>query len=150
MHPNLRQRGFSMIEVMVAILVLAVGMLGIAALQAVSLRNSQSSFERTQAVMESYSILDAMRARGGGATGAYNAPDVLCEAPEAGVSGAQDDLRDWILSLKENINQSACGRVNCVGFECLVEVQWNDARGIAGDEDPDDYQEYKVITRTAL
>lgn len=139
--------GFSLIEVLVAVLVLAVGMLGIAAMQAVSLRNSQSSFERTQAVMESYSILDAVRARGGGNSGAYNAPTLMCEPPEAGVSGAQDDLRAWIESLKENINATACGRVNCDGLTCLVEVQWNDSRG-SGDED--ELQEYLVQTRTSL
>lgn len=144
MHTASNARGFSLIEVMVAVLVLAVGMLGIAAMQAVSLRNSQSSFERTQAVMESYSILDAIRARGGGTSGAYNAPAVMCEAPEAGVSGAQDDLRAWIESLKENINPTACGRVECDGLECLVEVQWNDARGSGGAE------QYTVQTRTSL
>ena len=64
-------RGVGLVEVLVAVLVLAIGLLGIAALQATTLRNSQSSIERTQAVVQTYTILDAMRAnlnvaRGGG------------------------------------------------------------------------------------
>ena len=45
------QQGMSLLEVLIAVLVLAIGLLGIAALQATALRNSQSSLERNQAVM---------------------------------------------------------------------------------------------------
>lgn len=147
MHAPSKHRGFSMIEVLVAVLVLALGMLGIAAMQAVSLRNSQSAFERTQAVMESYSILDSMRARGGALVGDYNVTGFMCEPPVAGASGARDDLRDWVLSLKENINSTACGRVDCDGEACLIEVRWDDSRG-SGDDLA--LQTYTVQTRTAL
>ena len=50
----------SLLEVLIAVLVLAIGLLGIAALQATALRNSQSSLERNQAVIASYTIADAM------------------------------------------------------------------------------------------
>src|SRR3546814_14691706 len=55
-------RGTTRIEVLIAVLVLGIGMLGIASLQATSLRNSQSSLERSQAVIATYAIIDAMRA----------------------------------------------------------------------------------------
>lgn len=54
--------GISLIEVLISVLVLGVGMLGIAAMQATALRNSQSSLERSQAVIQVYTIFDAMRA----------------------------------------------------------------------------------------
>ena len=84
-------RGFSLIEVMVAVLVLALGMLGVAAMQAVSLKNSQSSFERSQAVTETYSILDRMRAnRPAAIIQEYNLGTWTCDAPTATLTGYDD------------------------------------------------------------
>src|SRR3546814_2402887 len=66
-------RGTTLSEVLIAVLVLGIGMLGIASLQATSLRNSQSSLERSQAVIATYAIIDAMRAnRNDALAGAYN------------------------------------------------------------------------------
>ena len=56
------QSGSSLFEVMIAVLVLSTGMLGVAAMQSTSLRNSQSAFQRSQAVVLTYAISDAMRA----------------------------------------------------------------------------------------
>ena len=44
-----RSRGMTLIEVLVAMVVISVGLLGIAALQMLSLRNSQGAYLRTQA-----------------------------------------------------------------------------------------------------
>ncbi len=56
-----RTRGFSMIEVLVAVLVLSVGLLGMAALMATSMRNAHSANQRTQATNLAYDIIDSMR-----------------------------------------------------------------------------------------
>ena len=58
-------RGIGLIEVMVSVLVLAVGLLGIAAMQSLALRGGQGSLESSQAVMQTGSILEAMRANPG-------------------------------------------------------------------------------------
>lgn len=52
MMPTLRQRGFSLIEAMVALLVIAVGLLGVAGLQALSLNSTSSSRVRALAAIE--------------------------------------------------------------------------------------------------
>ena len=57
-----RQSGFSLIEVLVAVLVLSVGLLGMAALMASSMRNNQSANFRTQATNLAYDYIDMMRA----------------------------------------------------------------------------------------
>lgn len=57
-----RQRGFSLIEALVAFLLLSVGMLGIASLQAVSLRAGYTATLRTVAVIKAEEILERMRA----------------------------------------------------------------------------------------
>lgn len=47
--PVIHQRGFSMIEVLIAVLVLAIGLLGVAALQMNSMNSGQEGYFRTQA-----------------------------------------------------------------------------------------------------
>lgn len=56
------QRGFTLIEALVALVVLSVGMLGIAALYLDSLRASRSALWRTQAVESVADIADRIRA----------------------------------------------------------------------------------------
>ena len=55
------QRGFTLVEVMVALVVMAVGMLGIAALYIESLRAGQMSVSYTNAVMLTSSMADKIR-----------------------------------------------------------------------------------------
>lgn len=56
-----RSRGFSMIEVLIALLVLALGLLGLALMQTMNLRFTQSANYRTVATNLSYEILDMVR-----------------------------------------------------------------------------------------
>ena len=61
-----RRGGFSLIEVLITILIFAIGMLGLAALQATSVRSNQSANFRTQATALGYMIIDRMRANSDG------------------------------------------------------------------------------------
>ncbi|MDH3266385.1 MAG: type IV pilus modification protein PilV, partial [Gammaproteobacteria bacterium] len=56
------QSGFTLIEVLVSVLVLSIGLVGVAALQGVSLKNTQSAFMRSQATALAYDLADRMRA----------------------------------------------------------------------------------------
>jgi type IV pilus assembly protein PilV len=56
------QKGFTLIEVMVAVFVLAVGILGMAGMQAVSVRESQNSIFRSQADILVADMADRLRA----------------------------------------------------------------------------------------
>lgn len=55
-------RGFSLVEVMVAVFVLAIAMLGIAGLQTTSKRANNESTQRTTATMLAQSLLERIRA----------------------------------------------------------------------------------------
>ena len=124
-------RGVGLIEVLVAVLVLAIGLLGAAAMQATALRNSQSSLERSQGVMHVYTILDAMRANPAAArAGGYNS-GMTCTVP-AGGSLIANDRRAWIDMIQQNLGNTACGQVACAGAMCRITVQWDDTRGTAG------------------
>jgi len=134
-----QQQGVSLIEVMVSVLILGVALLGIAAMQATALRNGQSSLERSQVVAYSYSILDAMRAnREQALSGAYDLASMQCDVPEDGTL-AQNDLRQWILSLKDGMSidpgadTTTCGQINCAAGVCTITVQWDDSRGSASN-----------------
>lgn len=58
----LKQRlGFTLIEVLMALLIMAIGLLGLANLQIISLKNSQSAYNRSQATLIAYDVIDRMR-----------------------------------------------------------------------------------------
>lgn len=60
-HPNLhRTQGFSLVEVMVAVVVICVGLLGIAKMQAMALSNTSMSRQRSLAAIEAASFAAAM------------------------------------------------------------------------------------------
>ena len=58
---NHKQKGFSLIEALVAFLILSVGMLGIASLQTMSLKSGHTAALRTVAVVKVEEILESMR-----------------------------------------------------------------------------------------
>jgi type IV pilus assembly protein PilV len=59
-YASARSRGFSLMEVMVALIVICVGLLGIAKMQALSLSNSTTSRMRALAAIEAASLASAM------------------------------------------------------------------------------------------
>ena len=71
------QKGFSLVEVLVALLMLSIGLLGLAALQTTSLKYNTDSYFRTQATYFVYDIVDRMRANSASVVdgGTYDVPD---------------------------------------------------------------------------
>ena len=59
-YASARARGFSLVEVMVAVIVICVGLLGIAKMQALSLSNSTTSRQRSLAAIEAAGLASAM------------------------------------------------------------------------------------------
>ena len=141
------QRGASLLEVLIAVLILAIGMLGVAAMQSMSLRNSLSALERSQATVQTYAIMDAMRANIADArNNQYNlalAADP-CAAPAVGGTLATRDLNAWINSLQATLGPSACGAVACAANVCEITIRWNDERGTGGDN------AQQLITRSRI
>jgi type IV pilus assembly protein PilV len=67
---NMRRniRGFTLVEVLVALVVLSVGLLGIAKMVMVSAHSNDSAYLRSQATALGYQALDSMRGNLGAAT----------------------------------------------------------------------------------
>src|SRR5690554_3660743 len=84
------QAGISLIEVLVTVVVLAIGLLGLSALQIVSLKNNQSAMERSMAVVQSYAVIEAIRADVGSAElGLFNIG--LTDSPSTGSFPARSE-----------------------------------------------------------
>lgn len=103
-------RGFTLVEVLIALLVLSIGMLGIAALYLESLRASRSALVRTQAVTLAADIGDRIRANRT-AAGIYDCGGT-CEAGEGGNAIAVGDLNAWRTAVEAQLP----GGVGSVAF----------------------------------
>ena len=90
---GINAQGMSMIEVLVSVMVLGVGLLGIAAMQSIALRGGQGSLESSQAVMGSNSIIESMRANIGVS---YNLAKTCKPADVSGTTLMANDQRAWI------------------------------------------------------
>ncbi|HEX7381429.1 MAG TPA: type IV pilus modification protein PilV [Nevskiaceae bacterium] len=125
------QAGIGLIEILVAVLVLSIGILGIAALQTRALVSSGNSMGRSMATVATYSIVDAMLAdRNNAVNSAYNGTVQANECPEAG-SLAQTQLEHWCQSLGETLGAAATtkGTINCDGNgNCTITITWDDSR----------------------
>ncbi len=131
-HQRARSQGMTLIEVLVSVLVLSLGLLGIAALQSMALRGGQSSLESSQAVMQATSIFEAMRANRINAAD-YNTGKVCSAASISGTSLAKNDLKEWLTSMKSTIgtagDATTCGQIADCPADCKVTVFWDDSRG---------------------
>lgn len=58
----INERGFTLLEILVAIVVISLGLLGLAGLQALSLRNNQVAYYRSIASQQAYDMADRLRA----------------------------------------------------------------------------------------
>ena len=128
-----RQKGVGLVEVLIAVLVLSVGMLGMAVLQVRSLRNNQSAYQRSVAVMQVHAIADAMRSERNVAINGGFDLGIDEDTPEDPATFPQVALADWRAGLVELLGPDASGSVACNGSLCTVTVVWNDERGSDGD-----------------
>ena len=142
-HLPRHQRGSFIIEVLIAVLILAIGLLAIASLLGMSMKNSSSSLEHSNAVVQSYSMLEVLRAdKTRAIIGQYNMPDWTCSNP-ATDSRVGKELAGWISNLHNEIGPTACGKITCSSLTCTVGVRWNDERATGGKN----AKEYLLSTR---
>jgi type IV pilus assembly protein PilV len=137
------QNGFTLIEVLIAVVLLAGGLLGLAALQAAGLSNNQSAYNRSQATQLAYDIADRMRANPTAAA-SYLADPSLVDAPASACSSsanlctptqlAEKDLDDWSDDLINTLPLGK-GRVTVAGAIYIVTVSWDDDKSGAANFD---------------
>jgi type IV pilus assembly protein PilV len=108
-----RSRGFSLVEVMVAVIVICVGMLGIAKMQALSVSNTTTARLRSLAAIEAASLASAMHSNR-----QYWANTVLPFnlALNAGVITSSDGA----LAVQATADQATVPDNVCFGVQCAA------------------------------
>jgi type IV pilus assembly protein PilV len=114
-----RQRGFSLIEMLVALIIFSVGLLSIAGLQTVSKQANFESLQRTSASQIAYGLLEDMRLNadavdiyvgagelGGGSRGGEPAPNCAGTAVCNAAQKATHDLWFWEQVLDGNFEMN--------------------------------------------
>ncbi len=141
--PHRRQYGSSLLEVLIALLVLAIGILGAAALQLNALRYSAGAVHSSQASFIAYDMLDRIRANVAELADYVADIDGECRPSEgAPASIVTSDLMDFYEAVTCQL-PSGRGRIAVDGELVSVAVGWTDRR--VGAEDGQD--EFVVTTR---
>lgn len=121
------QRGTTLIETLVALVVLSVGLLGIAALQMTSLRNNRGAHLRSQAQVLAYDIADRMRAnRNAAMADAYLI--ALAPATSTATGVALTDILEWKGTLAAAL-PGGDGAIARDGAMFEITVTWTDTLG---------------------
>ena len=166
-----RQRGFTLLEVLIALLVLSIGLLGLAALQTTGMRSNQMASMRTLVAQFAYDITDRMRVNQAGVDDDYYVI-ALAEGPDdtsaftdkdsnTSANVAYTDLVEW----RDNLSRLPNGTgviAQCAPATCpvvdgrtthVVTVYWNESRDPAVNsyncppQSAADYRCFRLITR---
>ena len=147
---NNRHAGFSLLEVLIAIVILSIGLLGIAAMQVVSMKNNHSAYLRSQASLLAYEFSDIIRsnpvAMAADKFGDAAADGVDLNTANLGftissscinyqsgcIPGAPDklaeaDLANWALKINQTL-PSGMATVSRSGDVYTIVVSWLDDR----------------------
>ena len=124
-----KHAGFTMIEVLVSMVIMTVGMLGLAGLQLNTLKNSRGAALRSLAIQHAYDMADRMRANlGAVGVGGYDMTTASAGTSTAaclttaGCTPAQmaaQDIYEWQRNLNASTNTSSNGLPSGQGIVCV-------------------------------
>jgi len=132
-----RQSGFTLFEVLIAVVILSIGLLGLASLQAAGMRSNNSAYMRSQASVLAYDIADRIRAN---RFGDYISPlpngtqGASClTAPGCNVDTmAENDVYEWQTAVGKALPLGS-GTITLAGNVFTITVTWDDTfSGAAG------------------
>jgi len=126
---NRKQKGVTLIEILVSVVIFSVGLLGLAGMQLNSIRFNESASVRGHAVFLASEMADRMRARPDGVDldkfsleeCAPKPPATSCEDPEVA------DLADWLQNVRAQL-PSGGGSVDIEGNRVTITVNWSEER----------------------
>ncbi|OGT66360.1 MAG: type IV pilus modification protein PilV [Gammaproteobacteria bacterium RIFCSPLOWO2_01_FULL_47_190] len=127
------QSGFSLIEVLVTLLIIAVGLLSIAALQFKGLQYNQDAYMRSQINFLAYDIADRLRLNRDNAAD-YVANYTVPAAKPAGCDenagvDAVNDLLCWRTQVYYALPPTSLANITAAGSMYTVALAWTDREG---------------------
>lgn len=129
------QRGFTLVEMLVALVVLTIGMLGVVGMQLQAMRYNTDAYLRTQATTLAYDIMDRMRANRGAAIAglyAYTARPsgtiADCTAQCSSDEMARYDVAAWYDAIAARLPPSRNGLSSIAfdGTNYTINIRWNE------------------------
>ncbi len=118
-----------MIEVLVTLVIIAVGLLGLAAMMSVSLKSNRIALQRSAATLYANDIIDCMRVnRQAATTGAYTL--AAFGATLTGTSVATNDINAWQAALNATL-PSGQGKITLASNRVTVEIRWSESLNAA-------------------
>ncbi len=116
-----------MIEVLIAVVIFSVGLLGLAGLQATGIQMNHSSLMRSQATILAYDIVDCLRAN---KTAAIAEDYNVAKGSTSSAGGlAEDDVNNWLTRIADVLPQGVGSIDVDNNARATVVVQWEDSRG---------------------
>ena len=118
---SVKSSGFSMVEILVAIVVVSVGLLGYAGLLARSAKLNYESLLRTQATMLSYDILE--RLRGNRVLALMGKCDVAKEGKLEGAGMCSTEVTNWKTNLSRYL-PAGDGPIAVTANSATITIYW--------------------------
>ena len=127
-----RSQGFTLLEILIAMLVLAIGLLGIAAMQLRGLQYSHDAYLRSQISVLAYDIADRMRLNRSEATnytGDYTVPTTAPSGCAPAAVSATNDLTCWRRQVYDALPPGSRANITLASGEYTVSLEWDDREG---------------------
>jgi type IV pilus assembly protein PilV len=138
--------GFTIIEVMVALFILAMGLVGMALMQAQSLKFNAGSYSRSQASVLANDIIERMRVDPGLATDYTASPSGTCDVAAVSVA---NDLICWHNQLSNRLSDGTGQIIQTAANQYTVRIMWQERFTRAGDNaDWENDADVKAIQRS--
>lgn len=148
-----RQAGYTLLEVLIALLVFSIGLLGLAAMLVSAVRGNHQAYYRTQAVYTASAMAEGMRSNLAGVNdSAYDTDGFINSSPAQGCTVctaaqvAERDLNNWTAMASQRLPNAAIN-IQCesdstmsfpaAGFDgvCTLQVQWSEVGDVGQQED---------------
>ena len=124
------ESGFTLIEVLIALLILTVGLLGLAGLQAQGMFGSTDAALRSQATLYAYDMVERMRTNREMAILSTEPYEIAFgDVPSPALAAlVKDDLDDWLAELATLPSGQGAITINNTGSgtEASISVRWSE------------------------